>query len=575
MSKSFTLYGQSVEFSKEQVDYNGLRTTYHSLAIEFADKYMSEYYAKYNGLDGFAKYGLQGGWQVIVEALTNTIQILVNSKIYHIDEKSFVEQYGDDCFAEWLEAFEKIDEQYAEIALKAEVLDAYRTERRHRRGMIIGGGFGLEGAVKGMTTAAGINIASGAIHGAFNLVGKGFSMIGDSMKKSKIFNSEKTKRTLWNGIYHSVFNIHYALCKILGIQAISSNDIRMADTLFNNLDKMQKEDASENIRRIFLLNPYKVEAYQYCIKSYGDHQGETQTMAHFFGINVEPFKNNLLENVYKELNLSTEQDALNAKMTLQAWMSSYGLQTSKQMEELVQKLRGFDKIARTVDGEIFPTRELAQMAAQDLSEIKKILGNDYKESEEKVQTALGKLRQAEFHTSLRGKYIYQLEQVAANFEKKSRTYKGKVYTTKERAELAGLEEAELEKIKRTHNTEEMKGILTALDAINRAGFQTNIKDSYIKQLEDSKQKHMKEIKEYEEQYGNKGSFGRFLQVLLEMVISGGLMYFFYPRWGWIGKALAAFMLIGLISMWVDRRKTGKIRKQMKRQEEQSHFHKGA
>ncbi len=74
-----------------------------------------------------------------------------------------------------------------EIELTGEQLDEYRTLRRQTRGRIIGGGFGISGAAKGIATAGLANMTIGAAHGAVNLVGKGITSITNSNKKHKIY----------------------------------------------------------------------------------------------------------------------------------------------------------------------------------------------------------------------------------------------------------------------------------------------------------------------------------------------------------------------------------------------------
>ena len=91
MSANFTLYGQKIQFNNTQVEYNKWRLHYKNLAATCADKYMSQLYEKYDGLDGFSKHGFEGGWDIIGEALTQTIQVFVNAKRYDIDENSFLD----------------------------------------------------------------------------------------------------------------------------------------------------------------------------------------------------------------------------------------------------------------------------------------------------------------------------------------------------------------------------------------------------------------------------------------------------------------------------------------------------
>jgi hypothetical protein len=534
MSANYSLYGRKIEFNNAQLEYNKWRLFYDDLAVKCADKYLYECYKKYDGLDGFSKNGFEGGWNVIGEALTKTIQICANAKRYDIDENSFVDQYGEYCFSDWVEVFNEINDKYMEIVLKAEELDKYRTQRRQSRARIVGGGFGLQGAVKGMMTAGAANMAWGAVHGAFNLVGKGISMIGDSIQKSNIYNSEETKKNLWYGIYGAVFNIHYALCKIFKIPVIADGDIKTADTLFKNIGRMKQEDIMENLVKILSLDPYKRGAYEYCIEAYGDKQNEVQKMANFFNVDVERFKNNLLAKRYSKLDLSNEESALIAKATLQNDISQYGMKTCDIMKEIDKKLELFDQQARTVDGEIFATREEASIASTELQKIKTLMKDNDLSSAAGVEKVLTIISQNTFSTSVKNKYVADLNtklgamhkkeiqqiikqgntsmvegitdilvklengkytgtyleqeldklyQKRAKLDCEMRTVEGTVYESKEDADKAKVELEQLNKILKQCKLSTVSGSQAAIQQLKAANFNTRSALAKITEIE--------------------------------------------------------------------------------------------
>ena len=69
---------------------------------------------------------------------------------------------------------------------------AYREFRKESRGRVVGGGFGLGGALKGMATAGTINAVTGMGHSVVNAVGNVSSSISASNSKRSIYKDDDT-----------------------------------------------------------------------------------------------------------------------------------------------------------------------------------------------------------------------------------------------------------------------------------------------------------------------------------------------------------------------------------------------
>ena len=408
MGKKFLLKNYEIEFSDNMISYNKWNIYYRRLAYKAAAKYISDFYEKYDGLDDFSKYGLAGGKKIIQEAVGDTIQLCVDAKIYDIDEESFMKKYSRFCLSPWEDAFEEINDKYMEIVLKTEELDEYRSQRKASRARIIGGGFGFEGAMKGMVAAGAINLATGAVHGAFNLLGKGIDMIGNSMKKSSIFESHDTKALLDLGIWNSIYNIHYAVCDIFDISGIPNEARDKAAVLFRNIGRMPKEEVPKNIVEIISLNPYHSEVYAYWVENYGDSMGQLQEITDTFGIDLENIKNSLMEKEFSNIDLTTEESALEAKTKLQIAISKYGIQNSDLMKGIEEKLAAFDEKARTVEGKLFATREDAIEAAKELERIVVLMKQSDLNTVQGIERAISLINQENFTISTKNKYINEL-----------------------------------------------------------------------------------------------------------------------------------------------------------------------
>jgi hypothetical protein len=79
-------------------------------------------------------------------------------------------------------AYEWIQDKYEDIIEDQAAKSAYRRTRAQNRGRWVGGGFGIEGAVK----AGVLNAGSGIMHGAANIVGNTFSARSRNQKDNAV-----------------------------------------------------------------------------------------------------------------------------------------------------------------------------------------------------------------------------------------------------------------------------------------------------------------------------------------------------------------------------------------------------
>ena len=153
MAVRFTLYNNKIEFTDKQEEYNTLRLEYEDKATVAADKYL-EFYYSCGSLDSFVEKGAKAGYEIVNEVINDFLTDIVNQGVYSITLKTIEDQYGNYYLKDFVSAFEEVQNQYMEIVLKGEALDAYRTARRENRARWSGGGFGLQGAIKGAASAS-------------------------------------------------------------------------------------------------------------------------------------------------------------------------------------------------------------------------------------------------------------------------------------------------------------------------------------------------------------------------------------------------------------------------------------
>lgn len=204
-----TIFGQTVQVPPNRVAYNAIRMDFIRMANEAAVQYEKLYKQ-----DGSIQKVINGlGEQMhdcLAPALDHCITTLIQHGVIDIDVQAFAERYQS--FAEpCAEAFNDVYDRYAEVVMDEEELNEYRKARREGRARWQGGGFGLAGALSGAVTAGALNLVMGAGHMVFNAIGRTFSSIATSFKLSKIYDDPNTCKTLLKGLRLSVFNLHFAL----------------------------------------------------------------------------------------------------------------------------------------------------------------------------------------------------------------------------------------------------------------------------------------------------------------------------------------------------------------------------
>ena len=440
-SQHFTLYGKEIVISEAYDSYNTLRSIFEHEATNAVSKFMRKYDG-YGSIDTFIEHGFDDGLEIIVEVIDRMAikEILINhARIYDCDVDRFFREYyaGDNGWFVWDEKYSAIEDKYLAIRLNQQQLDEYRRRRRENRSRWIGGGFGLGGAIKGAMKAGAMNMLSGAAHGLFNTGAKIFSAISEANQKSTLYRSKATRNTIYDGIYDSVFYIHRPLTYLLSIQnKLGSGHIEYfinggferAQAVINNFPSMNKRDILEALPGIVLLSPYGSDLYKKLLAIFGDRDGELEKIAEYFGISsFHNMKEKAVENLFlavKESLSTSEKLALEARKSFDEESENYGFTQARKngLAQIDAVLADYDLKARTVDEFVMSTREEADRARQQLSDIKQLLsGLDYEHSEDDALTAKSKLKSYGVQSAILSKYFDIINSLIDKFDKEART----------------------------------------------------------------------------------------------------------------------------------------------------------
>jgi|GEM_PF-4916049 len=365
---SLVLDSKQIVVQAEREHYNKIRRKYQALATNAAARFTDTFSANFANIDEVHEKCTGVAMHLLLPVAEEAIRDLVAEGIFDIDIGEF-EEYLSPYFT-WDDDFAVVDDRYMAIVLKTEEADAYRTQRRQNRGKWVGGGFGIEGTIKGAAKAGAMNIATGALHGTFNIVAKGINAAGDAIKKNALFADPAVEQTLTDAVYRLVFNTHLALIAALidkkpGYVSgeVSIEDEDKASRLLENVraGRIPVASAKEVLIEAFTLNPYDPALYRYWLKTYGDQSGELETIETVFGLSVvRDTKLSQFNARRSALDLSSPTSCEAGLGELETYAASIGYQGfQKEREKILAEAQQLDRERRTVDGREYPTQEAA------------------------------------------------------------------------------------------------------------------------------------------------------------------------------------------------------------------------
>jgi hypothetical protein len=339
--------------------YNSLRVKYQKLAQHAEASFFDGFTTIFPNMDvvheSCESVVLEALDRVIEEALSD----LVHRRILDVDQERFMEEYLDP-YLTWPEDFRIIDDQYLEIVLKADELDAHRTQRRQQRGRVVGGGFGIGGTIKGATGAAAANAAFGLAHGLFNLGAKAVSAAADHYKKNKLYESEENRRHLSMSMGKLLFSVHYALVDAIEASRpgeisgrVSGPDADKARRLVDNVAKSRISDPSDvrcALSDAIELNPYDSSAYILYLDHFGDKdQSLEQAARHFSVLTIRAAKRDRISVCTSGFDLTTIHGCTAALAALRTLASRLGYDCSEEVQDIEKKLNEIREKAKLAE----------------------------------------------------------------------------------------------------------------------------------------------------------------------------------------------------------------------------------
>ncbi|MBO5336368.1 MAG: zinc ribbon domain-containing protein [Lachnospiraceae bacterium] len=355
-----------------------------------------------------AQYNCRALWEtydaVIDEAIEPIIEkavsILGEQGVYTINSGLFVDKYFENGYDVFFRALRAMEKEIDEIDGQKQLEKEYRQARKDGRGRVVGGGFGLGGAIKGMATAGVMNATTGMVHSLGNAVGNMGSSIAASASKSAVYR--ESKETLRDALIEVAYNVIDALRKALEREAnikckcVTETEAKQSEAIRQNYlqGRIPKDKKREQLVQALLLNPYHEGLYLLIWKEFGDKNGDLRKMSVFFGCSLENIIKSTAEKYGRKTYAQNCGEYLNAfnksqvaikcedsfKRTvkeLKEFCDSHDIEENliPEIQECENILRHIDEELSTVHGVKYNSRETAEKIKMDYVTFYGILDN--------------------------------------------------------------------------------------------------------------------------------------------------------------------------------------------------------
>ena len=492
--RTFPLANQQISVSDSRYNYLTLRNNYIQIARQAESEYEELFQSKYRDMKHLVEEGLSDGYQLIFEKIAIASDQLVKMGDYTSTPESFFNDHFLDR-TRWEEKFGRVLDKYMDIELDAENLKQYRQARKDSRGLIVGGGFGIEGAAKGMAIAGAANLATGALHGIFNSIGNAISNAKKAKKIEELFQDFSTLRTLTSAIYDDVEAIHITLYEILLSKGlvevdgfISGQDSKKADAIVRNVK--EGRIAGEKARlgalsQAISLDPTDLRSYELLMSEKLCSQQEIDSLSQHLLVDLNSTKCKILLSHYTDGSDYDSEEVIAS--TIKEIHSHAKALCCSDYESVIrigqQRLDELDAIARTFEGVEYATREdkaqaisekealagelagvgLTGFAEADVSLTNELFDNPLDEAQ--IDALKSEIAGNEYKYQRVGEIVDTLQQVVDQLDFIARTFENVTYETKDDVDNVVSEKAAI--IERLENAGLNVEILnaTSLDGI--------------------------------------------------------------------------------------------------------------
>lgn len=315
-SHQIELYRNIIDLPAPRVFANSVYKTFNLIEKKWHNRIIDDFYKIFDNLDDVYHNSDKLAQDVMCESVNAALGILAENSIYDIDEQNFLEEHLSK-YEIWDQYFELVASQYEAIIEETAQKDAYRTQRRLNRSKLVGFGPApsLENGYRSPQSYANFSNAVDNIgHGIFNMMAKGLTAIGNSIKQDEIFKSPKTVQALDAAVLSIILASKAAVIDALNERAdgvihnYTNEEIKKASAILANVEngRIPESDIQKEVLGLFAIYPYDERIYKYLLTKFGADGGNLDTVAEYFGISIlEGEKEKIFRSKLNDVDLSS------------------------------------------------------------------------------------------------------------------------------------------------------------------------------------------------------------------------------------------------------------------------------
>lgn len=267
--------------------------------------------------------------------------LLMGRGIYGLEFQNFMtrdtKEGAPSALDAWQDFIEFLLEKVGRITGSAEAARKYRELRKEYRGRIIGGGFGIGGAIEGMITAGIANLVIGAGHSLFNAIGNAFTNSQERQELEKLFQSEDLMKSFMNAYQRAAGCLVMDAADRLNLLPLDKKNVRVPERILSAIQNGELEKGRRKDGAAYALahNPCSMLSYKLFYAFGRDQKGTADRIAEAFGLG------GALEKVKYELSMAV--------------LSSYEKQRGLPLPSLLQRIKeGGTALDEIMDRELLP-----------------------------------------------------------------------------------------------------------------------------------------------------------------------------------------------------------------------------
>lgn len=281
-------FGKEIVLSKDQCYVLSTTSHFRQKAADAAQQYLQKY-KSYKNFQVFATKGIQDGYDVLKGYFNRTLDILIEMGYYDVNKASAMSFYGGAVFEPWTRMEDFVRESLDESDQRISQSEDYRALRKASRGRVIGGGFGLKGAVGGMAMAGTFNALSGLAHSGVNAIGNAKTRKTERDRLNRVYQSTMMTDCIQYLFADAFLQMAWVFLSYQGNYMETSlpgteEDLSRAEALRENFSKIPADKRGETAAQILTLAPAEAATYQFLLSQYQDPNGVLGRLAKAVGM---------------------------------------------------------------------------------------------------------------------------------------------------------------------------------------------------------------------------------------------------------------------------------------------------